>query len=201
MGVASGPPAWDTDEFAECISGLLFTSGVSEHSMDYHEVTFFLQVGSCRSALGGHAQLLFLSELPPEDDGTGARTGLHCNTPVSALWCRSSRYMAMILPSLLVTLPRCGGSHRSGIAAATQMGAAIGWLQRNWSRSSDGRVPGQEVDSCSVRRRSGFAMAPLVVDVSNHTSDEEANTLPPRHVDDNRSAHAARASVVATILH
>ena len=45
------------------------------------------------------------------------------------------------------------------------------------------------------------AMAPLVVDVSNHTSDEEANTLPPRHVDDNRIAHAARASVVATILH
>ena len=35
------------------------------------------------------------------------------------------------------------------------------------------------------------AMAPLVVDVSN----------PPRHVDDNRIAHAARASVVATILH
>ena len=45
------------------------------------------------------------------------------------------------------------------------------------------------------------AMAPLVVDVSNHSTDEEANTLPPRHVDDNRIAHAARASVVATIFH
>ena len=32
MGVASGPPAWDTDEFAECVSGLLFTSGVSERA-------------------------------------------------------------------------------------------------------------------------------------------------------------------------
>ena len=45
------------------------------------------------------------------------------------------------------------------------------------------------------------ARAPLVVDVSNHTSNEEANILLPRHVDDNRVAHAARASVVATIFY
>ena len=37
------------------------------------------------------------------------------------------------------------------------------------------------------------AMAPLVVDVRNHTSDEKANTLPPRHVDDNRALPARHA--------
>ena len=153
MGVASGPPAWDTDEFAECISGLLFTSGVTERSKDYHEVTFFLQVGSFRSALGDHAQLLLLSELPLEDDGTGARNRLHCNTPVDS---EVSSSALCCLPSLFDTLPRCGGSHRSIIAAVTKIEAAIGWLQRNWSRSSEGRVRSQEVDSCSVRRRSGF---------------------------------------------
>ena len=44
------------------------------------------------------------------------------------------------------------------------------------------------------------AMAP-VVDVSTHTSDEEDRSLPPRHFDANRIAHAARASVAATSLH
>lgn len=41
------------NKFAECVSGLLFTSGVSERGMDYHDVTFVLQVGV---PCGGHDQ-------------------------------------------------------------------------------------------------------------------------------------------------
>ena len=73
-----------------------------------------------------------------------------------ALCCRSSTYLAMSLPSLFGALPRCGSSHRSATAAVTQMGAANGWLHGKSNRSWEGRVPSLEVDSCSVRRRSGF---------------------------------------------
>ena len=81
-------------------------------------------------------------------------------------------YLAMCLPNLFDALPRCGGLHRSAVATVTQDGGSnrmvaeeleplrgrVSWPGRrgNSSRSSEGRVSQPEVDSCSVRRRSGF---------------------------------------------
>ena len=41
-------------------------------------------------------------------------------------------------------LPRCGSSPRSASAAVTQMGATVGWLQRNSGHSDKGRVRSEE---------------------------------------------------------
>ena len=62
--------------------------------------------------LGDHAQLLFLSKLPPEHDAnwstnqTSLQHSMDSEVSLSALCCRSSRYLAMILPSLLDAFPR-----------------------------------------------------------------------------------------------
>ena len=50
----------------------------------------------------------------------------------------------------------CKGIYRSAIAAVTPDGAAIGWLQRNSSSSEEVSMLATELDSRSVRWRSGF---------------------------------------------
>ena len=81
-------------------------------------------------------ELLFLPELPPKGDkGLGRKPGSIAiggqRGEFVALCCRSSPHLAMSLPSLRGALPRCGSSPRAASAAATQMGASVGWLKRN----------------------------------------------------------------------
>ena len=98
--------------------------------------------------------------------------------PLTLSNCRRSRRRIVGAKTFDQSIPP-GSSHRLHLGALPrlwglhQMEAAIGWLQRsssrseegrvswlrlkrNSSRSSDNRVHSQEVESCSVRRHSGF---------------------------------------------
>ena len=92
--------------------------------------------------LGDHIKRRFFSKLPPED--TKVRTRVHCNTRWSAIELVCSlwpfiAYMSMSLPTFYA-LPRCGGPHRSAMAAVTPDGSinwmAAGDLEPLWEGSS-----------------------------------------------------------------
>ena len=161
-------PHGGTDQISECVSALVVTFGRSEHRI-YFSFCHRCCAGRIISGdLGDHTKLRFLSKLPSENTKVWntSQTSLQHWIASEASWgtlcCRSSPLRAMnIRPSAIAsssemafTVPR--------LRRLLQMGAAIGWLQRNSSRSEEGRVSWPGRSGNSSRSSEGRVLGPRI---------------------------------------